>query len=143
MGDKKEMAAAKFAGGFNCAASVLLAFCEDYDLDEETAARIACGFGGGCAIAELCGAAAGGVLTIGLKYGQEAIEDVAAKANTHVHVAHFLELFRKENKSLICRELLGCDLTTDEGYAVYLTRRDTICPVMVKSAVGILEELGY
>ena len=143
MQSKSDFAAAQLAGGFGCAASVLLAFHDDYDLDTDTAARLACGLGGGCASGEICGAVSGAVLVVGLKYGQESAGDSGSKANCRARVRQFVERFREDNSALACRDLLGCDPTTEEGHAVYLEKRGTVCPAVVRSAVEILEELEY
>jgi C_GCAxxG_C_C family probable redox protein len=137
------MASEQLAGGFGCATSVLLAFCDDYDLDSDIAARLSCGLGGGCASGEICGAASGAILVIGLKLGQESAEDASTKANCRTHVVQFLEKFKEQNGALTCRDLLGCDTSTEEGFAIYLEKRETVCFGAVKSAVGILEESGY
>lgn len=140
---KSEIAEANIAGGFTCSTSVLLAFCEDYDLEADTAARLSCGFGGGCSSGEICGAASGAIMVIGLKHGQETAEDKAAKANCKSHVTQFIDEFKKEAGALTCRDLLGCDTSTEEGFAIYLEKRETVCFGAVKTAASILEESGY
>ena len=140
---KSDTAVSHVSGGFGCAASVLQVFCEDYDLDTETAARLSCGLGGGCASGEICGAVSGAVLVVGLKFGQETAGDNAAKANCRAHVIEFIEEFKKINNALTCRDLLDCDPTTEEGRAVYLAKRETVCFGVVKNAVEILEKLDY
>ena len=143
MSTKSEFAKSQLAGGFGCAASVLSTFCEDYDLDTEKAVMLACGLGGGCASGEICGAISGAVLVIGLKYGMKSLEDTEAKAKCHERVVQFIKDFKEKNKSITCNGLLECDTTTDEGFAVYLEKRGTVCPAFVKDSVEILEELGY
>ena len=131
------------AAGFGCAASVLSTFCEGYDLEQETALKLACGLGGGCAMGEICGAVSGAILVIGLKHGQDSVENSAAKANCHARVVQFIDKFKEKNNALTCNALLGCDTTTDEGFAIYLEKRGTVCPALVRDAVEILEELEY
>lgn len=143
MSTKSEKASAVFATGFGCAASVIQAFCEDYDLETQTAAKLACGFGGGCATGEICGAASGAIMVVGLRHGQSRTGDQEAKSNCHNHVVEFIDRFKKENNALTCRDLLGCDMNTEEGRAVYLVKRETLCPALVKSSASILAELGY
>ena len=143
MSSNSDIAASRMAGGFGCGTSVLLGFCENYDLDMQTAARLSCGLGGGCASGEICGAVSGAILVIGLKYGQETEEDMSAKANCRAHVVQFIGSFKEKNGALTCRDLLGCDASTEEGYAIYLEKRGIVCTAAVKSAVELLEELGY
>ena len=143
MSTKGDIAKARFASGFNCSTSVFTSFCEDYDLDEETAAKIACGLGGGCSSGEICGAVSGAVMVIGLKYGQESKENQGAKTNCYAHVDEFIDSFKEKQHVLTCRDLLGADPKTEEGHAVYLEKKVTICPGLVKCSADILEELGY
>ena len=143
MQTKSEFAASQLAAGFGCAASVFSSFCEDYDLDVETALMLSCGLGGGCASGEICGAASGAILVVGLKYGQETAADMDAKANCRKHVEQFVEKFKEKNNALTCRDLLGSDPSTEEGHAIYLEKRGTVCPAAVKSAAETLVELGY
>ena len=53
----------------------------------------------------------------------------------------FMLEFKKENGSFICRELLGCDLSTEEGIATALEKNlfTEFCPKMVESATKIAE----
>lgn len=147
MQSKGERAAELFVGGFNCAQSVVTAFSEDYDVDEETALKMSCGLGGGCGIAELCGVLTGGTLVVGMKHGQYILEDNGAKANCRAKRDQFVETFIEKNGSATCRGLLGFDLTTDEGaekYAeIFKDRVNAPCTGFVRSSAQILEELGY
>jgi len=59
------------AGDRNCAQCVLAALSDRTGLDEETARRIAAGFGGGARSGELCGAIAGAVMALGLAAGDD------------------------------------------------------------------------
>ena len=47
MGTKSEIAVKKFLEGYNCAQSVLYSFCNELQIDENTALKMACGFGAG------------------------------------------------------------------------------------------------
>ena len=51
--------------------------------------------------------------------------------------------FKKENGSYICRDLLDCDIRTEEGikYAIDNNLFKEICPKMVESAAKIAQEL--
>ena len=60
-------AVACFNNGFNCAQAIFTAYCDELGLDEETALKIACGFGAGMGrLQETCGAVSGAYLAIGL-----------------------------------------------------------------------------
>ena len=44
---KGDIAKQNFMNGYNCSQAVLLAFCEDFGLEKETALKISEPFGGG------------------------------------------------------------------------------------------------
>ena len=78
--------------------------------------RIATAFGGGIAgHGEVCGAVSGAAMAIGLKCGRDSGDDLDAKAETYAKVEQFTNAFREKFGSIICRELIGCDLRTPEG----------------------------
>ena len=143
--NKIEMAAGFFAGGFNCAQSVLAVFCEKYDMDRQQALKLACGLGGGVRFGEICGAVSGGVLVVGLKYGQFAAEDKESKSECYAKTTEFVNAFREINGSVVCRQILGYDISKKEEYDIAAGKNlfKTLCAGMVKSAVSLLEELGY
>ena len=145
MSYKTDLAISLFNSGFNCAQSVLAVFCEEYDVEEETALKMSSGFGAGVRSGEICGAVSGAVLVIGLKYGQSEGNDKASKENCNNKTVEFLDLFRKKNGSVVCRDLLGYDLSIDEEYAEAFSKDlfKTVCVDMVVSAVSLLEELDY
>lgn len=113
-------------------------------MDEQTAFRVTCGLGGGCARLGLtCGALTGAYLVIGLKYGKVKADDNDAKDKTCAIVQELSERFVARNKSLNCTELLGCDLGTPEGRQKEKEQNliVTVCEKVVKDAVEILEEI--
>ena len=137
---KADIAAKNFEAGYNCAQSVLLAFCEDLCIDEEEALKISCGFGGGMGgQGETCGAVSGAYMIIGLKYGRVKLEDKQAKEKTYLLIREFAEKFKKKNRYISCRELLGMDLLSEEK-TVLSERKNKVCPQMVRDAAEIVEE---
>jgi C_GCAxxG_C_C family probable redox protein len=113
-------------------------------MDEQSAFRVACGFGGGCGRLGLtCGAVTGAYMVIGLKYGKVRADDNDAKEKTYAFVQEFSERFVTRNKSLNCTELLGCDLGTLEGRTKMKEQNlsVTVCEKLVKDAREILEEI--
>ncbi|HEX3021571.1 MAG TPA: C-GCAxxG-C-C family protein [Lachnospiraceae bacterium] len=145
MSERADKAVEKFLNGLNCSQAVFSAFSESYGLDRDTAIRIACGLGGGARLGEICGAASGAVLVIGLKYGNECYENLESKAHCYEKTREFLEEFQKRNGSVVCKELLDCNISTCEGmdYAKEKKLFITTCPRLVASAVELLEQLGY
>ena len=132
-----------FEQKYHCSQAVLAAFAEELWLNEKQALKLGGCFGGGMCKGEVCGACTGALMALGLKYGQCEIEDLDSRLKTNDVTVKFLELFRKENGSYICKELLGCDLATPEGkeYAKEHNLFTDFCPHMIVSAVKIAEQL--
>jgi C_GCAxxG_C_C family probable redox protein len=139
-----EEALACFKGGFICSQAVLSAYASQLGLDRDTALRIADGFGGGMArMGETCGVVTGAFMVIGLKHGRTSVEDVQAHEMTYDTVNEFVRRFKSRNKSIICRELLGCDISTPDGLQKARQQNlfATVCPAYVRDATEILEEI--
>lgn len=104
-----------FRGGYNCAESVLLAIAKDaLEIDSNLIPKIATGFGGGISRqGYVCGAVSGAVMGFGLKYGRDSPGELRAK--TYNRVVEFSKQFQKRFGSIVCKELCGCDLSTEEG----------------------------
>ena len=132
-----------FASKFNCAQSVFASFSNELGLDEEQALKIGGCFGSGMRKGEVCGACAGALMALGLKYGQSEVGDLESKLKSNDVCVKFLEKFESLNGSYICNELLNCDIRTKEGveYAVENNLFTEFCPKMVESATLIAEEL--
>lgn len=139
----KEKASALFDEKFNCAQAVLGAFAEEYGLSEEQALNAALCFSAGMRKGEVCGAVSGAIMVLGLKFGNAGRNEEESRLRAYQKTNEFLEQFRKENTSYVCREILGCDISIEEGrkYANEHNLFRTVCPKMVESAVRILEEM--
>ncbi len=82
-------------------------------------------------------------MVLGLKYGRTQAEDLEAREKTYEKVLDFIERFSASNGSTVCRELLGYDLSTPEGFqqAGDAGLFDTLCPKLIQSSMEILEKL--
>ena len=137
-----EKAKKLYGQGFLCSQAVLAAFAEELELSEQQALKLGACFGGGMCKGEVCGACTGALMVLGLKYGQcEPGADSRIKSN--YATVRFLEQFSNENGSYMCRDLLGCDLTTQKGkeFALEHDLFSEFCPKMVVSAAKIAEQL--
>ena len=125
-----------FESKFNCAQAVFASFSQELGLDEKQALKIGGCFGSGMRKGEVCGACTGAIMALGLKYGEN-------KSKSDEMCVKFLDSFKKENGSYICRDLLDCDIRTEEGikYAIDNNLFKEICPKMVESATKITQEL--
>ena len=142
---KVDYGAEIFLSGFNCAQAVFSAFSEDYGLDAGMACKIAGGLGSGARSAELCGAVSGAVLVIGLKHGHNITGDDAKKQKCNAETEEFMRLFHQANGSVVCRNLLDCDISTTEGRERAMEQNlfTTKCKDLVVSSISILIEMGY
>jgi C_GCAxxG_C_C family probable redox protein len=147
MTEKSEIADAYFDGGYNCAQSVLAAFCQDAGLDEKTALMVTAGFGGGMGrLCEVCGALTGGFMAIGLNTGKITTEERMLDNVNDVPyglVSELARLFRERNGAIRCRELTGYDLSdpTQRKQAKEAGVFSNNCPRYIRDAVEILEEI--
>jgi C_GCAxxG_C_C family probable redox protein len=144
MSERSEKAVSCFEN-FNCAQSVLATCGPEMGLDRESALRVAGGFGGGMGrLGEVCGAVTGAFMVIGLKHGKGHPEDDEneTKEKAYALVCEFANRFRACYGSILCRELLGCDIGTPEGRAQAREKGlfSDFCPKLVQSAVEILEQ---
>ncbi len=142
--ERGKLARDYFLKGYNCCQSVVLAFSDVMGIDEETAARIATGFGGGMGrMREVCGTVSGMTMIAGAISPASPEDNVARKAN-YALVQYFAGKFREQVGSIICRELLGLSesgpsdpapaLRTGEYY------RKRPCADMVALAAEIVAE---
>jgi C_GCAxxG_C_C family probable redox protein len=145
MGDKIKGAVETYRNtGFNCAQSVLSEFAPLFGMDQDTAMRVACGFGAGMGRSgEVCGAVTGGMLVLGLKYGMTDPESLEDKEKTYEEVGKLLKKFKEIHGSTSCTELMGVDIGTPEGLqeAQEKDLSDMVCSKIVGDVTRILEEL--
>lgn len=99
-----EAAGRNYRAGFNCAESVLRAFCEQLQLPvTPEALKVASGFGGGISSKEgPCGAATGGVMVLGILAGRT--EPTQDKKPMKDLTREFLDQFIEKFGALGC----GC-----------------------------------
>lgn len=142
---KGDIAKQNFLNGYNCSQAVLIAFCEDFGLEKETALKISEPFGGGMGrMREVCGTVTGMFMVIGLAMGNSDAKDGSTKKNVYKSVQELAEKFKQDNGSIICRELLGLQKANKESYVPsertteYYKKRP--CPELCKYAADILEE---
>jgi C_GCAxxG_C_C family probable redox protein len=139
-----ERAVRCFQEHFSCSQAVLSAYCERHGLERELALKLADGFGGGFGgMGKTCGAVTGAMMVIGLGHGRTLAADSAAKLATAQRVRQLLTRFEERHGTVVCRELIGCDLDTPAKVQSARERGlfDTVCLGLVRSAAEILEEL--
>ena len=137
---KTEHASQLFSEKYSCAQSVFMAFAGDYGMDQLTASKVACAFGGGISHMGLtCGAVTGALLVLGLKYGG----GPDRKEGTYKMAGEFMKRFVSIYSSINCTELIGYDLSDPDQLARARGRGifGEKCDKYVETAVKILEEL--
>jgi len=142
--DRSQKAGEMFSSGFSCAQSVFASFAADLELDKTTTLKIASTFGGGVAkTASVCGAVTGALMVIGLKYGSKDIPDQITKEHIYGKAHEFIKMFRKKHGSIICRELLGYDISTVSGKNMVneLNLSEKLCNGFVEDTVKFLEKI--
>ena len=106
--------------------------------------RVAGAFGAGMArTGGTCGAVTGSLMVIGLKHAKTRKGDDNSRERAYALAQEFMRRFTERNGNMLCRELLGVDVSTPEGFAA-VREKDlfrTICPKFVKDAGEILEGL--
>ena len=138
-------AAEHFRQGYNCSQSVLLTMFEHWGGNNELVPKIGTAFGAGIGrCGSVCGALTGGVMAIGIRYGTN--EPSAEKRAKAYDVGRRLyEQFAERNGSVLCRELIGYDLTdpAEREKASESKVFEKKCPFYVKSVAEILLELTH
>ncbi len=139
---KSEKAVEYFNKGLNCSQSMLMTYGPSHGLAEELCKRIASPFGGGIGhLQEICGAASGAIMVLGLKHGAGS-ENRDARDRLNDMVQDFVRQFKLRNNAITCRDLLGFDITTEEGLAEARKRGVFAgCAGYVKIAAEILETM--
>lgn len=131
-----------FKEGYNCAQSVFCAYCEEFGINLETGLKLSSSFGGGMGkLREVCGAVTAMFMIAGLKYGYTSNNDDEKKTSHYKLIQELAEEFKKEYKTIICRELLNLN---SDGYIpakrteeYYKTRP---CLRFIEKASQIIEE---
>jgi len=139
-----ERAIARFREGYSCSESVLLGYTEAQNINASIVPRIATGFRGGIGrCGSVCGALVGAIMSIGLKYGRDSLEDLNSIDVCSAKAAECYRMFKKEFGQTLCRNLINCDLSNAEDRKKYeeLKLRETNCTRYVEGAARILAQL--
>ena len=140
---KVDLAVSCFKQGFACSQAVFVTYAPELGLDRETALKVAGAFGGGISrTGEVCGAVSGALMALGLKYAS-AGSDEKEKQKIYAVAGEFINRFKDRYDTIICRELLQCDLGTPEGqkYSREHKLTATVCPSFIQYAAQIIEQL--
>ena len=144
---RAEYALSLFKSGYNCAQSVFAAYADLLGMDTETALKMSSAMGGGIGrMREVCGTVSAMAMLAGLKEGNADAEDEAAKEHIYALVRRMSALFKEQQGTIICRELLGIEgmeesakpsVRTPEFYA------SRPCGRIIACAAEIIEDVLF
>lgn len=141
---KNELAISFFRSGYNCAQSVFAVFCEDLKIDKEVALRISAGFGSGMGrLQGTCGAVTGAFMAIGSFNSNIYDSNADRKAKSVEMIQAYNEKFLELHNTTDCRDLLGCNLRTQEGHDYFVDNKlsEKICEKCISDSISILKNL--
>lgn len=89
----------------------------------------------------VCGALAGGIMALGIKFGRNDVKKQDTKPYSFAF--EFLRRFEREHDCVTCRELTGCDFNTEAGRKKYADEKmwETKCRQYIETASGIVFDL--
>lgn len=145
MSERVQRARENFLNGYNCAQSVFMAFADLLEVTEEEAAKISSPFGAGFGrMREVCGTVSAMTMILGYFEGNADPHDQEGKAQIYKKERELAEAFLQEQKSIVCREILGLKKGEEEPPAPsertleYYESRP--CLGCVETAARIVEE---
>jgi C_GCAxxG_C_C family probable redox protein len=111
-------------------------------LNRSTAFKLARAFGSGMGLGHECGAVTGAMMILGYRV-QEAPSEKEARYRVYDLVKEFVRRFEKIHGTIICKDLLGVNLGTQEGrdQAIADNLFRTLCPAFVRDAARILSDM--
>ena len=138
-----ENAVRLFQIGCACSQAILGTYGPRYGLDEGRSMRVAAGFAGGMRLGETCGAVTGAFMVLGLAHGGDNCTIAEGRQAAYGAVTTFAQQFRQRHGSLVCRELLGCDISTPEGAKVAQEKGlfRTTCDRLVRDAAELVGDM--
>ena len=140
---RTELAVSYFEQGYNCSQAVFMAYADKYQIDSETAAKLATSFGGGMGrLREVCGAVSGMFFVLGLHYPFTQPTDKVAKDTNYKAVQRTAAEFKSVMGSYICADLLKTKRepqqpeSAERNEAYYNMRPCTRCVAVAAGIVG-------
>ena len=125
-----------------CTQRVCLHFSTRLGLAEAQAARMGTAFGSGMGRAETCGCVSGALLVLGLLYGADAVGEPISD-ELRKRVALFEERFLEQQKSLLCKDILGVDISCSKGMETAMAQGiiSSTCGPLIAATCAILDDI--
>jgi C_GCAxxG_C_C family probable redox protein len=132
-----------FCRGAACSQAIVGTYGPSVGLPREQGLKLASGFAGGMRLAQTCGAVTGAFLVLGLRHAGPDCDQRDGRSDVYAAILEFTHKFQQRNNTVVCKELLGCDISTAEGMQQATTQAlfRTICPKLVQDAAEILEQM--
>ena len=139
----KEQIAGLFMRGQDCGQVVLEQYAESLGITKDEANRLAAAFGGGSGSGETCGAVVAAMMVLGMKYGHNGPDDQEHRDVLMAKRAEFIEKWKGRRGSLMCRDMLGDDISSPEGLGRILEsgKLFSLCPEIVIDTLDILKDM--
>ena len=109
---------------YHCSQAVFAVFPKY--VDKDLALKISSCFGGGMRNGEVCGAATGALMILGVVFGYSDKDDIEHKNLSNKMAKEFMDIFKNKFNSYLCRDIIGDRFT---------------CGMYVKFAVETVEEM--
>lgn len=120
--DVRRSAEDSFASGLYCAESVVLALADAQGIESALLPRLATAFCSGMGrMCGTCGALTGALMGVSLALGRSAAGQPVQPS--YLAAQRLIQEFEREFGARDCHVLLGCDLNTPEGQALFRDNR--------------------
>ena len=101
-------------GGLSCSQAILSAFGEHLGIDQKSAKMLGRPWAGGIGhLAQTCGYLTGAVLVLAKAYDDE--DEDKSRKNIDQAIRMLFQRFEARRGTILCKNLLGADMTTEEG----------------------------
>ena len=145
MSERIKRARNNFLKGYNCAQAVFVAFADLLGMTEEEAAKFSSPFGAGFGrMREVCGTVSAMTMLLGYFEGNADPCDQEGKTRIYTRERELAELFLGEQKSIVCREILGLKKGEEEPPAPSVRTMEYYnsrpCLGCVETAARIIEK---
>jgi C_GCAxxG_C_C family probable redox protein len=139
----EEIVSDLFMKGIDCSQIVLGYAADKAGLSDETAMKVSSAFGGGMWCGRTCGVVTGALMALGMKYGHYEVNMTEQKNTILSKRAEYEQKFAAENGSVVCKDILGYDLSKPEDFKTVLEKQlfFTLCTKVVCSGCNILDEM--
>ena len=129
--------------GLSCSQSIMCVFRERCGLDAPTAVKLGRAFSAGMGLGSTCGAVTGALMVLGFKIDEVRDPEKPDRDAIRELAREFARRFQQAHGSVECRQLLGVDLGTEEGYSAARARNlfKTACPAFIQTAAVILADI--